>query len=88
MKVLSKGCVLFTVKVCNFNGVTDKGHDGSYEVAHYPEEEKVPMMFSYITKSFFGKKKISLRNLMILRIISISLLLNLRLELLMIKVLN
>jgi len=38
-----------------------KGHDGNYEVAHYPEEEKVPMMFSYITRSFFGKKKISLR---------------------------
>ena len=36
-----------------------QGHDNNCEVAHYPEQEKLPMMFSYITKSLFGKKKVS-----------------------------
>ena len=38
-----------------------KGHDGVNEIVHYPEEEKVPMMFSYISKSWLGKKKISMK---------------------------
>jgi len=38
-----------------------KGHDGINEIVHYPEEEKVPMMFSYISKSWLGKKKISMK---------------------------
>ena len=38
-----------------------KGHDGSSELVHYQEEEEIPMMFSYISKSLLGKKKINLK---------------------------
>eukprot|EP00092_Neocalanus_flemingeri_P033380 GFUD01036296.1.p1 GENE.GFUD01036296.1~~GFUD01036296.1.p1 ORF type:complete len:2741 (+),score=704.42 GFUD01036296.1:512-8224(+) len=38
-----------------------KGHDGNHEIAHHPEEEKVPIMFSYISKSWLGKRKISMK---------------------------
>jgi vacuolar protein sorting-associated protein 13A/C len=38
-----------------------KGHDGTSEMVHYPEEAALPMMFSFISKSFLGKKKICLR---------------------------
>ena len=38
-----------------------KGHDGASEMVHYPEDEKIPLMFSYISKSLLGKKKISLK---------------------------
>ena len=38
-----------------------KGHDGSSELIHYPEEEKIPLMFSYLSKSLLGKKKINLK---------------------------
>ena len=38
-----------------------KGHDGNNELIHYQEEEKIPLMFSYISKSLLGKKKINLK---------------------------
>ena len=38
-----------------------KGHDNAQELVHRPEEAEKPLMFSYITKSFFGKKKVSMR---------------------------
>merc|ERR1719347_744379 len=38
-----------------------KGHDSSTEIVHYPEEEKIPLMFSYISKNFLGKKKICMK---------------------------
>ena len=38
-----------------------KGHDGSCELIHHKEEEKIPLMFSYISKSLLGKKKISVQ---------------------------
>ena len=30
-------------------------------MVHYPEEAEVPMMFSFLSKSFLGKKKICLK---------------------------
>ena len=38
-----------------------KGHDGSCELIHHKEEEKIPLMFSYISKSLLGKKKINMK---------------------------
>ena len=38
-----------------------KGHDGTCELIHYQEEEKIPLMFSYISKSLLGKKKINMK---------------------------
>ena len=38
-----------------------KGHDGTNELIHYPEEAGIPMIFSFLSKSFLGKKKICLK---------------------------
>ena len=43
-----------------------KGHDGGSELIHYPEQEKIPLMFSYISKSLLGKKKINLKVILVL----------------------
>jgi vacuolar protein sorting-associated protein 13A/C len=38
-----------------------RGHDTAQELVHRPEAADRPLMFSYITKSLFGKKKVSMR---------------------------
>ena len=38
-----------------------KGHDGTDELIHYPEKAEIPLIFSFLSKSFLGKKKICLK---------------------------